>query len=84
MDIIDIPMAAVAKEFGRLMDLYYGFSANSAAEPLNFGNLAAARWRTNDFVSTQGALIHAIEEIWLEYPDERVAFETKLKLGVKF
>ena len=69
MDIIDVPMAAVAKEYVRLMDLYC--------------TLAAARWRTNDFVSTHGALIHAIEEIWLEYPDERVAFETKLKLGVK-
>ena len=81
MDIIDIPMAAVAKEFGRLMDLYY--DVDQGVSPWAARNLAADRWRNNDFVSTQGALIHAIEEIWLEYPDERVAFETKLKLGVK-
>jgi len=81
VDIIDVPMAAVAKEYGRLMDLYYGFTGGVSFESAR--TLAAARWRTNDFVSTHGALIHAIEEIWLEYPDERVAFETKLKLGVK-
>jgi len=68
-----MPIAAVAKEYGRLMDLYYDVPSHR-------------NWWQNDdreLAKHQDSLINGIEEIWLEYPDERVAFETKLKLGVK-
>jgi hypothetical protein len=74
-----MPIAAVAKEYGRLMGLYYDTS-------LNWRRLLdgpdGVRWTT--YRQEHLSLVNGIEEIWLKYPDERVAFETKLKLSIKF
>jgi|TARA_R110001592_G_scaffold261159_1_gene525965 hypothetical protein len=56
MNIINMPIRLVSKEYDRLVVKYH--------------------------LQSDG-VIWNIEKIWLEYPDERVAFETKLRLGVK-
>jgi len=71
-----MPIAAVAKEYGRLMGLYYD-------TPLNWRRLLDGPDGVHCF-GEHLSLVNGIEEIWLKYPDERVAFETKLKLSIKF
>ena len=73
MDIIDMPVKAVAREYGRLMDLYYGNPSHRNWHK----TLTTEVWKHHDTLS------NSIEKIWLEYPDELVAFETRLRLGVK-
>ena len=76
-----MPIRALAKEYGRLMDLYYD-------------NPSHKNWwkkiKTPEFVTRSRGehednlnLVKGMEKIWLEHPDDRVAFETKLRLGVK-
>ena len=60
MNIINMPIRLVSKEYDRLVVKYH----------------------LQSDIET-GGVIWNIEKIWLKHPDERVAFETKLRLGVR-
>ena len=74
-----MPIRALAKEYGRLMDLYY----DNPSHKNWWKKIKTPEWLRRGKHEDNLNLVKGMEKIWLEHPDDRVAFETKLRLGVK-